>query len=124
MKVFRRICILLVVVALIAAMPLSAFAASASRTVPYNGYDYVCYAQCGPSTAYASTETECPTSQVKVTAYVYNGAVMVQTLSSNYKSGTADVYFSSLTAHTKLGTEHHVSSEDGVVRLTTHTVVC
>ena len=105
-------------------MPLSAFAASASRTVPYNGYDYVCYAQCGSSTAYASTDTECPTSQVKVSAYVYNGNTVVQRLISDYETGTADVYFSSLASHTELYTEHHVNSEDGVVRLTRHTVVC
>ncbi len=124
MKVFRRIFTLLLVIALLAAMPLSAFAASASRTVRYSGYDYVCYAQCGDTTAYASTDTDCSSSRVQVYAAAYRGAEFAQDLNSNYVYNTATVYFSSLTAHTKLYTEHRVSDVDGITLLYTQTVIC
>ena len=111
--------------ALIVAMPLSAFAASASRTVRYSGYDYDCYAQCGVTTAYASTATECSSSRVRVRATVYNSAgAEIQWLDSGYLYDTGDVYFSSLAAHEKLVSEHFVSDVDGNTRLLTLTVVC
>ena len=124
MKVLRRIFALLLVVALMAAMPLSTFAASASRTVRYSGYDYDCYAQCGSTTAYASTDTECSTSRVKAYAAAYRGTTFVQDLDSGYVCNTASVYFSSLAPHTKLCAKHHVRDVDGTVLLYEHTVLC
>ena len=124
LKVFRRIAILFVVVALIVAMPLSAFAASASRTIPYNGYNYDCYAQCGSSTAYASTETDCASSQIRAKATVYYGSEIVQWDDSGYVYGTASVYLTGLDTHNKLVSEHYVYSVDGYVRLLTQTVYC
>ena len=124
MKVFRRIFALLLVVALMAAMPPSAFAASASRTVRYGGYDYECYAQCGSSTAYASTETDCSTSKVKVRADVREGTKIRQWLESNPVYGTASVYFPSLTGHNNLYARHYVLDVDGTTLLLAHTVNC
>ena len=123
MKVFRRICILLVVVALIVAMPLSAFAASASQTVPYNGYSYSCYSQCGASTAYASIETTNSAAMVRVYSVVYNNSILMYDQNSGYSQYTADVYFSGLSGHTKLVSEHYVSDADGIVRLLTQTAL-
>jgi len=105
-------------------MPLSAFAGSSSRTVPYNGYNYDCYAQCGSSTAYASTETDCASSQVRVYAAVYYGSAIVEEDNSGYVTGTASVYLSDLDTHNKLVSEHYVYSVDGYVRLLTQTVYC
>ena len=105
-------------------MPLSALAGSSSRTVPYNGYDYVCYAQCGPATAYASTATDDSSTTVRVYAAAYNNTQYVQDCESYYQTSMADAYFSSLATHTKLVSEHYVSGPDGIIRLVTLTTLC
>ena len=105
-------------------MPLSAFASSASRTIPYNGYNYYCYAECGSSTAYASTDSGGSGAQVRAKATVYYGTEIVKSGDSGYVYDDASTYLSGLKTHDKLVTEHYVYDVDGHVRLLTQTVYC
>lgn len=83
----RTIIVLLMVVALVAAMPMSVFAATRQQDLIYNGEEYTVYIRCDSDEAAANIRTMCTTVKVGVSCmahdergYIYESGASNRTL--------------------------------------------